>query len=213
LGEKEGLIMNAAAPVILDESTHTYYGVDGRAVPGVTRIIDDILQEYRSIDKDVLRRAQIRGTHVHKACELHDLHKLDFTSLSDEISPFLESYMDFLSDTGFVSELIETRLYSDRYKVAGTLDRLGQARGQKRRWLPDIKSCVVIPKKSAGLQTAAYEDMLREMGLIGKKEIIERYALQLRPGMSPPYKLAKLDNPGDLHDFRAIHRAYQLKWR
>jgi hypothetical protein len=199
----------ACSQIHLDEATHTYT-VDGVEVPGVTRILDEVLQEYRGVDPDVLRRAQERGTAAHKAAELYDLGTLDFTSLHPEVEPRLEAYIKFLADTGFEPDTIEKPVYSARYGYCGTPDRTGKAKGHKRRWLIDLKTPAVL-QRSVGPQTAAYECAARESGVIGAKEVIERYALQLRDDGT--YKLIALRDPGDMNVFLAALTIYRFKNR
>lgn len=52
-----------------DEDTHTYIA-DGIIVPSVTQIIKDKLgNKYSTVAPEVLKRASIRGTAIHKSIE------------------------------------------------------------------------------------------------------------------------------------------------
>lgn len=108
-----------------DHATHTYR-FEGRVVPSVTQCLKvaNIL-DYRHIPQDVLQRAAIRGTAVHKACELWDLDKLDESTLDAEIGAYLEGWKAFIRETGWANARIEQRVYQAKYRYAGTFDRTG----------------------------------------------------------------------------------------
>jgi hypothetical protein len=117
--------------------------------------------------------AALRGTYVHKACELYDLGKLDLNTVDTIIEPYVSAYIQFRHDTGFVPELIEASGYNSMYDYAGTLDRAGKMNGANT--LIDLKSGSL--PKWVRWQTAAYQHLdcvpLEFKGCI-------RYGLQLR---------------------------------
>ena len=198
---------------VLDEVTHTYT-VRGAPVPGVTSILDGVLKEFAHIDRETLRRAQERGTAVHKACELYVLGTLDYATLDPALVPYLEAFIRFLGETGFVPQHCETVIYSERYGYAGKLDLLGKADRQQFRWLVDIKTPETLPK-SVGPQSAAYEQAAHETGLVDlARERIERKALQLFNDGT--YTLQALNDKSDLNIFLAaltIQRFQQRRFK
>lgn len=196
-----------SAALQFDEATHRYT-LDGAELPSVTKILDDVFDEYRSIDQDTLRRAQERGTAVHKACELYDLEKLDLTTVDDSIAPYLESYIKFISDSKFEHHAVEQKVVSRKYGYAGTLDRLGVLGKSKRRCQIDLKSAVSV-SRSVGPQTAAYEQAAREENWIEPKEIMDRYALQLRADGG--YRLLPSKSPADFSVFLSALTIYKFK--
>lgn len=101
--------------------------------------------------------ARIRGTAVHKACELLDRDDLIFESLHPQIRPYVEAYLKFKQETGFIAELIEHRVYNETYFYAGTLDRTGWI--GKERILLDLKSGAIEPW--AALQLSGYQGCLK----------------------------------------------------
>jgi len=189
-----------------DEATHRYT-LNGVELPSVTKILDDVLQEYASIDAETMRVARERGTAVHKACELHDKDSLDYDSLDPVVLPYMEAYIKFLNDTGFDPQIIEQPVHS-RFRYAGTLDRIGSAKHSKNRWQIDIKTPKSI-STSVGPQTAAYDQAARECGWIEKKEKVERYALQLRDNGT--YRMVPCQSPIDFNVFLSALTIYNFK--
>lgn len=196
-----------SAALQFDEVAHRYT-LDGVELPSVTHILDDVFDEYRSIDPDTLRRAQERGTAVHKACELYDLEQLDITTVDESIAPYLAGYINFLSETKFEHHAIEQKVVSRKYGYAGTLDRLGVLGKSKRRCQIDLKSSVSV-SRSVGPQTAAYDQAAREEKYIGAKEIMDRYALQLRADGG--YRLLPCKSPADFSVFLSALTIYKFK--
>jgi hypothetical protein len=135
-----------------DATTHTYR-FEGRVIPSVTQCLKTAgVIDYSMIPQDVLQRAAIRGTAVHKACELWDLDTLDESSLDAEVGAYLEGYKAFLRDTGFQPARIEERIFHPQYRYAGTLDRTGTLKGQLV--LVDFKTGIMLDGHRA--QLAAY---------------------------------------------------------
>lgn len=196
-----------SAVLQFDEAAHRYT-LDGVELPSVTTVLGDVMHEYDGIAADVLRHAQERGTAVHKACELHDLENLDYESVSPIVLPYLEGYIKFLGETQFQHHAIEQKVVSRKYGYAGTLDRIGTLAKAKRRCQIDLKSAVSV-SKSVGPQTAAYDQAAREDGLIEPKEIVDRYALQLRADGG--YRLLPCKSPADFSVFVSALTIYKFK--
>lgn len=196
-----------SAVLQFDDATHSYT-LGGVLLPSVTHILDDVLQEYNGIDPDTLRRAQERGTAVHKACELHDLDDLDYESIDDMLAPYLGAYIRFLGDVPGEIVAIEKRVHSEKYGYAGTLDRIFAPKRKKRRWLIDLKTPTQI-RRTVGPQTAAYEQAAREVGLLDQKERIERFALQLRDDGN--YRLVPCESPADFSVFLSALTIHKFK--
>lgn len=138
--------------LIFDHATHTYRW-NGVIVPSVTQALKaGGVIDYSMIPQDVLQRAAIRGTAVHKACELWDFDKLDESTLDAEVGAYLEGYKAFLRDTGFQPARIEQRIFHPQYIYAGTLDRTGTLNGQLI--VLDFKTGIMLDGHRA--QLAAY---------------------------------------------------------
>lgn len=197
--------MNAALK--FDDAAHRYT-LNGVELPSVTHILNDVLDEYSDIDPETMRRAQERGTAVHKTCELYDKDQLDFESLDPVIAPYLEAYIRFLSETGFNPQVIEQSVNSLKYGYAGTLDRIGAPKRSKNRWQVDIKTSSALGK-SVGPQTAAYDQAAREGGWIEPKEKVQRFALQLKDDGN--YRLVPFDSATDFNVFLSALTIYKFK--
>lgn len=170
-----------------DPIEHKYF-VDGVELPSVTTILKP-LQDFSMVPRDVLKRAAEFGTNVHKACELYDKGTLDESNLDADLAPYLNGWKLFLYATRFAPEIIERRVYSKRYKYAGTLDRAGSFPGKKYLDEIDIKTGVFSP--AVGPQTAAYEKALLEMDEI---KIKRRFVVLLRPNTFKMLQLSKKNN-------------------
>lgn len=135
-----------------ENATHTYRW-NGEIVPSVTQCLKaGGVIDYSMISQDVLQRAAIRGTAVHKACELWDLDTLDESTLDAEVGAYLEGYRAFLRDTGFSPARIEERIFHPQYKYAGTLDRTGII--NRHLAIGDLKTGIMLDGHRA--QLAAY---------------------------------------------------------
>lgn len=77
------------------ESTCTYneewhtYRYKGKIIPSVTKLIDD--GSYQNVDKKILKRAQERGTLIHK--EIEDYLKHNKNGFTNEFYDFLDIYI------------------------------------------------------------------------------------------------------------------------
>lgn len=177
-----------------DAGEHKYF-VDGVEIPSVTKILSPI-QDFSMVPHDVLARAAEFGINVHKACELYDKGTLDESSLDENLVPHLGGWKAFLSATGFKPEMIEKKVYCDKYKYAGTLDRTGVFGGRKTLDLVDIKTGSII--SGAGPQTSAYENAISE-------KISRRFVVVLLPWT---FKLLRLSNKADFNIFLSCLNIY-----
>ena len=183
--------------IICDPETHIYTDTDtGRTIPGVNSIIEGAgLSDFSRANPDVLRRAQDFGKAVHTASHLHDINDLDMGSLDPALKPYLDAWIKWKKDTGFVMESSEQIVYSKIYRYAGTYDRIGRIDGIKT--LIDIKTGTTLPKTIA-LQTAAYMEAYNE-GKIREGKIKHRLVVHLLEN-SP----AKIQKQNERTDFRVF---------
>lgn len=158
--------------------THTYT-LDGRIIPGVTSIIENAgLSDFSKINPDVLERAQKFGNAVHTTCYLYDINDLDKGSLDPALKPYLDAWIKFKRDTGFMTLDSEQIVYSKKHNYAGTYDKLGIMNGRVAyKTLVDIKSGTTLPK-SIALQTSAYMEAHNE-GKSRDEKIKWRLVVQL----------------------------------
>jgi hypothetical protein len=187
-----------SAQLLFDEPTHTYT-IGGAPVPSVTQILEP-LSNFAGIPRDVLDAKRALGQRVHLACQLDDEDDLDEDSIDQDIAGYLVAWRRFLREQRAVVIENERRVWSDvaGFKYAGTLDNVVSMHG--RRWLIDKKTSISTPH-SAGPQTAAYFDALRDPSVTG------RAAVLLRP--EGTYKFDLLDGADDWSVFVAcitLHR-------
>lgn len=151
-----------------------YETPDGELYPSVTTILSSIpnpgLDKWRkSIGEAEANRVSLvatnKGTRLHTFCEDYLLNKNPKLDIFDKQS--YTGLTDHLDQIEYIS--IEEMLYSDRLRVAGTLDCLGKYQG---------KMCVIDFKTTSALkhdgefdnywlQTAAYSMMVYErLGLV-----------------------------------------------
>lgn len=176
-----------------DAASHTYT-IGGERLPSVTQVLE-MLTDLDQIPAQKLRYAAERGDAVHYGCELHDRDELDWDTLEAELAPYVEAWIKFRRQTGFVPDKIEHRMFHPAMRFAGTLDRTGILYD-----LPtvlDIKA-VVKTYPSTGPQLAAYETLLRATEPDGPKAY-QRYAVQLCKDGT--YRLHHYKDPADFGVF------------
>lgn len=165
-----------------DEATHTYrFG--GQVVPGVTSILKP-LTNYDSVPASVLDAASQFGKAVHRACELDDLGELDEATLDDALLPYLQAWRKFSADYAVKWEVIETPMYHQVLRYAGTADRIGKVKGLSA--VVDIKTTYELMPTN-GPQLAAYAALHDpQMGFL-----LNRIGVQLKADgtyVAKPYK-------------------------
>lgn len=198
-------------PTILCDEQHIYT-VDGRVVPGVTQVLD-LMLEPAFFPNDG-GHALDRGTIVHEACaldtegKLHpdcmDPSKPDY--MGDEIAGRVRAHREFRRITGWKSISREVLLYHPSgYCGRCDDDGLLPVRGRIARVVLDLKSG--RPQKRVRLQLAAYRMALEQDGIRR-----ERASLWLKPDGS--FSLDIFDKPEHAADetrWRTVFAAYQIR--
>lgn len=194
------------SPLQFDAESHSYT-VDGEAFPSVTEILRDLsAREYRFVDAGLMASAAWFGTAVHSLIELDIAGTLDEAALDPQLLGYLAKWRQFRAQSGFVPLLSESRVFSRRYRYAGTLDLFGTLNGEAV--LIDAKRCAKVPR-TAGPQLAAYELALRECEPNAVAAAVSgpgagriaRFALQLVPTNTPGWKLVPFKDPNDSRVF------------
>lgn len=187
--------------------THTYL-VDGVEVPSVTQVLRDSgILDYRFVNQEVLHRASRFGTAVHRATELWDKGTLNMDTLAPALLPYLEQWIAFRKDFGFVPELIEYQDYSRKYRFGFTLDRrgmFGKSSFAGKRALVDIKTGIDLP--GFRIQTGAYDGAHNE--LFPKEKIKIRVCVLLGPDS---YKIEEHKDKSDFSTFLACLQIYNFR--
>ena len=192
---------------VVRDTDHRYW-VQGkrRELPGVTHVLSAAgLVDYKGISAEVLERAAARGWALHAAAHYFDENDLDLTSVDSEIRGYLNGWIRFREETGFIPYAREQVVYSEIHQFAGTLDRVGHLQGNPV--LLDIKTVAML-QRSTGPQTAAYAQAVRETGAF---EPAVRYAVQLRRDGS--YVVETYRDPNDWRIFQAALSLYHWKRR
>lgn len=185
------------AELTFDEAAHAYH-VAGVRWPSVTQVLDPLL-ELDGIPWGILAAAAAFGQHVHQACHLFNLGRLDWHRLDPALMPYVSAWQRFLTETGCVVVASEMRVAHRRLRYAGTLDTIGLIRGHRE--LVDIKSTAAIPR-TVGPQTAAYAEAAGEPR-------IRRRVVQLRDDGT--YRSESLKSSADWHLFLSALNIHQ--WR
>jgi hypothetical protein len=174
--------------LILDPKTHIYT-LNGREVPGISRVIAGVglINSARFTDF-----SRDRGTMAHLACQLHDEGDLDESTLDPVIVPYLEGWKKFREQSGFVPNVIEKSLYSPLLDFAGTPDRYGKMNGNSV--IAEIKTGGI--SFVTGIQLAAQDFLFQHaMDLHADK----RLAVQLTKEGN--YKLTQYNDQQDYADW------------
>lgn len=200
------------------------YTLNGFPIPSVTRVLAPLNEFSTFIREGTLAAAAKRGTDVHFATEMHDQDILEDLSLRDRpampepeplwkpddsptVAPYMMAWRRFLADTGYSVHAIEDRIFSRRYRFAGTLDRLGVLNGH--RCVIDIKTTSEIGPQ-VGIQLAAYQAAVNEVRP-SEDHYRRRFAVQLRRDAS--YRLHEFHDPADWTVFLALLTLYNWRLR
>lgn len=175
-----------------DASTHTYR-VGAVVLPSVTQVLgpaETFAGVFDNVPSAALELARDRGTYIHEAMALLVRGDLDWSSLDPLWEPYIRSGEQFLSDSDIVVTASEVPVYSERLRVAGTIDLLGNWRA--RESLIDFKASAQIPI-TVGPQTAGYQLLFRDL-YGGSKCRLNRYCVHLTP---KGYRVIPLEDSRD----------------
>lgn len=198
--------------VVYSEAEHTYH-VAGVRWPSVTQVLDPLM-ELDGIPREALKAAADFGNHVHQACHLWDIGRLDEDDLDVHLQPYLTGWKAFLRDTGAVVLESERLVSHPTLKVAGRLDRIIRFEPKNQRHVLDIKTAVHV-HWTVALQTAAYREMLsheesfREVGEDLPTLSKIRFCCHLLPDAT--YRLLTLKDPTDLNSFISCLNFHRMR--
>jgi hypothetical protein len=153
-----------------DDDIHAYFLVEEdkkTEFPSVTQI----LKQFGLVDESHYNeRARKRGTDVHIfTARLDDVSNV--LTIPEDIKPYINQYIRFLSDVNPTWTQIESPLISEKLGYAGTFDRLGYI--NNKYVLVDIKTGTL--PKWVGLQLTMYARLIIDIGL----KFPSIYSLQL----------------------------------
>ena len=138
-----------------NEVEHQYL-VNGEVVPSVTQILKTMgVSSIEGIPPEVLERARMFGSVVHKHCEIVDLDKEDgFEPPPAEVIPCLMAWEQFKEDFKVKVIDVEKRFYNEKGRYCGTIDRRAMVNGVQT--ILDIKTSSSF-NPSYAVQLAAYK--------------------------------------------------------
>lgn len=143
------------SPLDFDPGDHVY-SVGGVVLPSVTQILSS-MYDFKFVDPEVLQRAAVFGTAVHRVCELHDLDDLVMDSVDAALLPYLQAWQRFLREKHVKVLEVEKRYHHRAMGFAGQLDRLLLV--DHCKVTTDIKTVSTL-HPAVGIQLAAYERLL-----------------------------------------------------
>lgn len=194
--------------LIFDQVGHLYT-IDGRTIPSVTTVIDEMM----ATDKQWFRKHhRDRGSSIHSLVRQiawlehpSSENEWDETADTPGIVPCGRAFRRFCRETGFQVTHTEQSLYSESMRVAGTLDLVGILGGKVA--LIDVKSGSVPP--TVDLQTAAYQRLvLDSMGI----KVDARYSLKLRAESERgEFKFRECGSQSDINVFIGLLNGYFWK--
>jgi ATP-dependent exoDNAse (exonuclease V) beta subunit len=116
-----------------------YKTPDGNLYPSVTNIVGKLtessIKEWKEsvgeeVANEIGRKAATRGTLIHENCERYlKGETLTFTMFQNEERKMFRNFMPILNSIEEVHAM-ETQLYSDRFKYAGTVDLIAKISGK-----------------------------------------------------------------------------------
>lgn len=123
-----------------DDEAHRY-AFRGEPIPSVSQIIRFMrLPEFDFVQRN--EAAMLRGTHVHEATHLFDEGRLDWTTVNDEVAPYLAAWMNFCAEHGYQPFCGEQIVCNDAPLYGGKYDTVGLMRGHEYPALIDRKTCL-----------------------------------------------------------------------
>lgn len=192
----------------LNRETYTYFYNGEKVKYSVTEILDIAgLTNFEGIPPSILEYAKIRGSFVHKATALADTASLNTGCLDKVIVPYLEAWLKFEVDSGFKPIDIEEPIYSKKFKIATTPDRVGLLNGKLT--VLEIK-CIAKMTRVVAIQTAGQKLILNEGRKRGDK-IKDRMAVNLKPDGNYEILAKRFFTPNDENYFLSCLNVCNLK--
>ena len=190
---------NTPNKIEFNEALHEYR-VGGILTPSVSQILKakGIMESFRHNPT-----ALNNGTAIHRALELHDLGKLEESSLDKRLAKCIQLWEKFKKEIGVICVLGAEERVCFGVMYAGTIDRILSLNSGKKMIL-DFKSG--SPQPWAALQTAGYA---MAYDITNHKEY-ERCCAKVHWDMDriiyKPY-----NDPADFNSFMAMATVYHWK--
>ena len=158
-----------------------YYNINGNLYPSVTTALSIIrkpfLERWRgelgNEEADRVRdEAGDLGSEVHNCCQAIDEGHQYYCN-SEMVEKIVETYKQWTFAMVKTWVEVEKVVHCDHYQYAGRLDRVAVLKGDKKPTVIDLKTSPVA-SKDMGLQLAAYQHCLEDMGITPIRRIIIR---------------------------------------
>jgi hypothetical protein len=171
-----------------DPLLHRYF-VGTMQLSSVTQVLKacGISRDWSDVPLDVLEAKRALGQAAHAAAHYYDDGSLRAETVDDRVTPYLQAWIDFRTQTGFTPSLLETPLHHPGLMFAGTLDRAGCFEKFERC---DPRDLYILDIKTgdpddagAEWQTAAYAELL-SMNLSRHSPFYASVDFRLRPRYS-----------------------------
>lgn len=159
-----------------DPESHIY-SVAGRELPGCSRVLDHSgMVAYKFVRADILERKSALGREAHRCTVMLDRGTLDWTTVDDAVTPYIEAWAEFKRVMGFAAELHEYQCIAEvnGMKYGMQLDVAGRIK--KRDTIVEKKICTTILPHHK-VQTAGYSLGLPKKGI---GSALARFATRLR---------------------------------
>lgn len=181
-----------------DQVTHTYW-IDDREVPSVTQI----LKAMNCVDtRWYTEEGRERGKAIDTLTEMYDAGTLDLEALrvyGKSYAGYIEAWIAFRAETGFVRTFAQVRVANARLGYAGTLDGEGNFNGVPLLYIVDLKTGP--PLWWHPLQTQGYA----ECSISAKR----RGCVYLR--RDGRFKWVEHDDPADAAGWLSFLNAYNYR--
>lgn len=106
------------------EADHAYT-LNGTPVLSITQIMRDvgIGPDFSMMNQEMIKAAALRGTHVHAICQYFD--EDDLGDVDQIYQGYLDAWIRFRKESGFVPEIREQMAYHPLYRFSGRPDAAG----------------------------------------------------------------------------------------
>lgn len=182
-----------------DEASHVYMLGDSRLTNVTTALLNaGLIDQTWYNDK-----GKMRGQAVHCALQYLAEGTLDWSSVVDEIKPYIKGALKFETENQVKTIVSEIPLYHPIYLYAGRPDRVVLLNGEVG--ILDYKTGAA--QAWAAIQTAAYEWLVKDLPEVkkaleeAKQKQLRRWALELKNNEN--YRLISYNDRNDINVFMA----------
>lgn len=178
-----------------DEATHTYT-IDGVAVPSVTDVCSILTASKYAANAGAIEAARARGTAVHELCEAYDYGVLD--EVPQELAGYVKAWAAFCRDYRPKWLYIEHQMWSRKYEMAGTCDRVGIIGNQ---------TCVVDIKSTSSMDRSSKASLIAQ--LFGYLLLLHENGIEASINDSMGVQLKK-DGTYTTHSIKSVEGRYGI---